>query len=299
MEVGDVLGEVDVDECALAGERLGASGSGNPPVSAGGAARSSRRRRDRSARRSARAREDVEEVPADELRVLERDLRGRSGCGIPPATSIAYRLRCPERFETKTSDSPTSCGSTWSRAESSDSIRRALSPPAVSTTERATGLGGYRLEHRFGDVEVRVDVLDVVRLLEPLDEAKHLARGRLVAMATVVFGTIASSADSAWKPAASSASGPGQGLGRARDLERRAVERDVVGARVRRREQELLLVRALGRHEHEPAPLELPGDGPVAPRFPPCFENRCRTSEAVRLRLSVSASTSTATPSGP
>ena len=38
---------------------------------------------------------------------------------------------------------------------------------------------------------------------------------------------------------------------------------------------------------------------PVAPRLPPCFEKACRTSDAVRLRLSVSASTSTATPSGP
>src|SRR6188474_986733 len=105
---------------------------------------------------------------------------GSSGCGIPPETSIPYRLKCPERLETKTSVSPASCGSTWRRAESSDSIRRPVSPPAVSTTERATGLGGYRHQHRLGDVEVRVDVLDVVGLLEPLDEPQHLARGRLV-----------------------------------------------------------------------------------------------------------------------
>ena len=38
---------------------------------------------------------------------------------------------------------------------------------------------------------------------------------------------------------------------------------------------------------------------PAPPRLPSFFANVCRTSEAVRLRLSVSASTITATPSGP
>ncbi len=38
---------------------------------------------------------------------------------------------------------------------------------------------------------------------------------------------------------------------------------------------------------------------PDVPRFPSFFAKMCRTSEAVRLRLSVSASTSTATPPGP
>src|SRR5919201_5345656 len=38
---------------------------------------------------------------------------------------------------------------------------------------------------------------------------------------------------------------------------------------------------------------------PAVPRLPSFLENTCRTSEAVRLRLSVSASTITATPFGP
>ena len=38
---------------------------------------------------------------------------------------------------------------------------------------------------------------------------------------------------------------------------------------------------------------------PVSPRFPPYFENRCRTSLTVRFRLSVAAWTKTATPPGP
>ena len=83
------------------------------------------------------------------------------------------------------------------------------------------------------------------------------------------------------------------------DDERLPVALDIVGAGVGRGEHELVLVDAIGRDEHDAAPLELPRDPPVAPRLPPCFENMCRTSEAVRFRLSVSASTITATPSGP
>jgi hypothetical protein len=41
-------------------------------------------------------------------------------------------------------------------------------------------LGGYRFEHGLGNVEVRVDVLDVVRFLEPVDEIHDPARSGLV-----------------------------------------------------------------------------------------------------------------------
>src|SRR5262245_13212845 len=93
---------------------------------------------------------------------------------------MAYRLSRPDRFETKVMRSFASCGSTKRRAETSDSIRSARLP-AVSAATIATGpLRGYRLQDVFGDVEVRVDVLDVLGVLEPLDQPHDLARGRLV-----------------------------------------------------------------------------------------------------------------------
>jgi hypothetical protein len=41
------------------------------------------------------------EPSADQLRVLQGDLRRQQGSRPPPSASIEYRLRRPERFETK------------------------------------------------------------------------------------------------------------------------------------------------------------------------------------------------------
>src|SRR6478736_511633 len=53
----------------------------------------------------------------------------------------------------------------------------AMSSSARLPNQRSAG---DRLEHRVGDVEVRVDVLDVVEILEPVDEPQQLAGPVLV-----------------------------------------------------------------------------------------------------------------------
>ena len=50
----------------------------------------------------------------------------------------------------------------------------------LQTNGAATELGRDGLEHPLGDVEVRVDVLDVVVVLERVDQAEHLLCGALV-----------------------------------------------------------------------------------------------------------------------
>ena len=68
------------------------------------------------------------------------------------------------------------------------------------------------------------------------------------------------------KPAASIASRTAaSALGGARDLEDVAVLLEILGAAVGCGEEELVLVDAGGRDEHDAAPLELPGDGAGRP----------------------------------
>ena len=118
--------------------------------------------------------------------------------------------------------------------------------------------------------------------------------------ATVVFGTIASSADSTREALVGEHSADGTERFRRRgDGEGRAVELDIVRACIRDEENELVLVHVLRETSTTPRRSNCHATAPVVPRLPPCFVKACRTSEAVRFRLSVTASTSTATPSGP
>ena len=58
------------------------------------------------------------------------------------------------------------------------SVRYVLRPPPGA--DRAAGSAGDRLQHRVGDVEVGVHVLDVVVLLERVDQPQQLAGGILL-----------------------------------------------------------------------------------------------------------------------
>ena len=101
-------------------------------------ARSSRPRRSRSSRGSARGLGARGRARPTSSGFCSAICGGRSGSGTPPDASIAYRLRCPERFETNVMRPSASCGSTNRRADSSDSIRSARLP-AVSAATIATG----------------------------------------------------------------------------------------------------------------------------------------------------------------
>ena len=132
------------------------------------------------------------------------------------------------------------------------------------------------LEHALGDVEVRVDVLDVVVVLElRRSGAGSSSPSASSSTSTVVFGTIVSSAESTVKPAASIASRTaGELLGAPVHLEGRAVERDVVRAALGRRERQLVLVDAVRRRRaRRRAARTATRPRPSAPRLPSFFAN--------------------------
>jgi hypothetical protein len=121
---------------------------------------------------------------------------------------------------------------------------------------------GDRLEHPLGDVEVRVDVLDVVVVLELVHEAEDLLRIPLVRH---LDGRLR---DHRQLGRVDRVSRSLDRLAHRRELLRRgghlkgrAVALDVVCPAFCRSERQLVLVDAVGRHLHDPASLEEPRDG--------------------------------------
>ena len=97
--------------------------------------------------------QDVEEVPADELRVLERDLRGRERLRHAAGDVHRVQAQVAGKVETKTSDSPAQL-----RLDVESGGEQRLDParaqPSSGVHDRPRlGLGGYRLEHRFEIIE--------------------------------------------------------------------------------------------------------------------------------------------------
>ena len=129
----------------------------------------------------AKAREHVKEVAAHELRVLERDLRRKER--LRNAAGRVHRVQAQVTGEVRDEHeavvSKLRLDEEPCREERLDPIRSA--PRSVRRNDRHRSAQEATASRTvFGDVEVRVDILDVLGVLESLDEAHDPTRGGLV-----------------------------------------------------------------------------------------------------------------------
>src|SRR5581483_9532090 len=147
------------------------------------------------------------------------------------------------------------------------SARPGSKPTARSPGDSSAGglvirpsCGPERFQHLVRDVEVRVYLLDVVQLLQPLDEPEHL------------LGFLALQADGGLRDVrhlggldrhAALLEDPAHGLqlgGLGGDLEDRIGPAHVARPALERESEQLVLVDARRLHHDQPLPLEHPGD---------------------------------------
>src|SRR5512142_1360825 len=123
------------------------------------------------------------------------------------------------------------------------------------------GLRRDGLHHLLRDVEVRVDLLDVVVLLEGVHQPQRLLGRPFVVQTHRRLGhhRQLGRVDVHARALDRLAHG-GERLRRRGDAEARAVALDVVRSALGRGERDVVLAEAVGVHEDHPAPLEQPGD---------------------------------------